>query len=129
MTTNLPDAQPVIDLIAAFRRSKIKFLLNTPERVITSDSDHNGFGVIAGLSKEKSEATVLISNFGTRYNRYKVTLRGIPWKVPFTYEMYAVDGHHNLDLTRSGESASAPLTLSEEVEIPSVCLLRLRGIE
>jgi hypothetical protein len=69
-----------------FTFKAFKFLLDTPERVATLGSDDKGFAVIAGLSKEKSEATVLISNFGTQHNRYDIAFHGLPWKETFTYE-------------------------------------------
>jgi len=111
---------------ACFTFEAFKSLLGTPERVFTSGSDDNSVAVIAGLSKDKSEATVLISNFGTPYNRYDITFRGLPWQESFAYEKYVVDAHHNLDLTMSERIKTPTLSVSEEVESPSVCMLRLR---
>ena len=43
-----------------------KFLLATPQRARVAGSDPNGIAAIAGLARDKSEATILISNFGTQ---------------------------------------------------------------
>jgi len=111
---------------AYFTFKAFRFLLATPQRVSVAGSDPDGLTVIAGLSKDQSEATILISNFGTQYRRYDLALRGLPWKRPYLYEKYIVDGHHDLDLVKSEKISAQALTTSEEVEIPSVCLLRLR---
>jgi hypothetical protein len=111
---------------AYFAFKAFKTLLATPQRVSVTGSDVNGVAAIAGLSADQSEATILISNFGTHCHQYHLTLRGLPWKGPFTYEKYAVDGHHNLDLIKSEKVTSTTLTTAEDVETPSVCLLRLR---
>ena len=104
-----------------------KFLLSTPDRVFTSGSDDQGFAVTAGLSKDNSEATVLISNFGTQHSHYDITFHGLPWTETFAYQKYVVDDRHNLDLAMSENLRTSTLTVTEEVETPSVCLIRLRG--
>ena len=111
---------------AYFTFKAFKFLLATPQRVSVTGSDLNGIAVIAGLSRDKSEATILISNFGTPYNHYDLVLRGLPWEGSFIYEKYTVDGHHDLDLIKSEKINSRTLTTVEDVEAPSVCLLRLK---
>ena len=55
-------------------------LLGTPQRVFTAGSDHEGFTVIAGLSPDKSQATVLISNFAHGPRRYALALKNLPWE-------------------------------------------------
>jgi xylan 1,4-beta-xylosidase len=104
-----------------------KAALETPQRVSASGSEDSGFAVLAGLSKDKSEATVLIGNFGSECNRYDIAFRGLPWKQSFAYEKYVVDSNHNFDLAMKETIQSPTLGVSEEVETPSVCLLRLRA--
>ena len=111
---------------AYFTFKAFKFLLATPQRVSVTGSDPNGIAVIAGVSRDKSEATILISNFGTQCHHYDLVLRGLPWAGPFIYEKYTVDGGHNLDLVKSQKLSTRTLATSEDVEAPSVCLLRLR---
>jgi hypothetical protein len=110
-----------------FTFKAFKFLLGTPQRVTTSGTDHNGFAVIAGLSNAKSEATVLISNFGAQDNHYNLSLRNLPWKGPVTYEKYTIDDRHDLDLIKTDKLRPGTVTVSEDVETPSVCLIQLRA--
>jgi hypothetical protein len=111
---------------AYFAFKAFKFLLATPQRVTVTGSDLNGIAAVAGMSRDESEATILISNFGTSYKHYNLVLRHLPLTGPFTYEKYVVDAHHNLDLIKSEKIGSKTLTTVEDVEAPSVCLLRLR---
>jgi beta-xylosidase len=118
-----------------FTFKAFKFLLETPERVFTSGSGHDGFAVIAGISKDKSEATILISNFvsaylggdvgGKQYNHYDIILRGLPWDKPFIYKNYAVDRSHDLDLIKSEKLGPGTVTILEDVETPSLRLIHL----
>lgn len=110
-----------------FTFKAFRYLLETPDRVFTSGSDRNALAVTAGLSRDKSEATILISNFGRQYNRYDIVVRGLSRTRTFKYEMYAIDSAHDLNLVRSGNSEPSPFTISTEVETPSVCLIRIRA--
>lgn len=110
-----------------FTFKAFKFLLGTPHRVRTSGSDQNGFATIAGLSDDNSEATILISNFGTHYDHFDLSLRGLPWKTSFTYQKQMVDSYHDFDLIRPQKLAAGTTTLSGDLEAPSVCVIRLRS--
>jgi hypothetical protein len=105
-----------------------RILLGAPQRVATSISDHSGFAVLAGLSRQKSEAAILISNFGTQDHHYSLSLRNLPWKSASAYEQYAIDGHHNLDLIKSA-ILNPGTALSADGETPSVCLIRLKAAQ
>jgi len=111
-----------------FTFKAFRFLLDTPDRVSVAGSDHSGFAVIAGLSKDKSAATIIISNFGTLDHRYNLSFRGLPWNKAFVYEKSMIDSYHHLELTDSEHlsSKTGTLTTPEDVEAPSVCLVRLR---
>jgi len=71
----------VLQLVKAFSE-----LLGTPQRVFTAGSDRQGFTAIAGLSTDKSRATVLISNFAHGPGRYALALKNLPWSGKFTCE-------------------------------------------
>jgi beta-xylosidase len=104
-----------------------KSLLDTPERVATGGSDQSGLTAIAGLSQDKTQATVLISNFGTEYGRYNIRLKNLPWNEGVTYEKYALDKNHDLDLVKTETLVGTSAVLSEDVDVPSVCLIRLKA--
>jgi len=104
-----------------------KCLLDTPERVVTGGSDLSGLTAIAGLSHDKAQATLLISNYGTGCSRYKIRLNNLPWKDGATYEKYVLDKNHDLDLVKTETLSDTSLLLPEDVEVPSVCLIRLKA--
>jgi hypothetical protein len=107
-----------------------KSLLETPERVATAGgSGLSGLAAIAGLSRDKAQATVLISNFGTECSRYNIRLNNLPWKEGVIYEKYALDKEHDLDLVKTETLVGTSAVLPEDVEVPSVCLIRLKAPE
>jgi hypothetical protein len=104
-----------------------KSLLETPERVETGGSDQSGLAAIAGLSQDKSQATVLISNYGTTCSHYNIRLNNFPWNGEVTYEKYALDKSHDLDLVKTESLVGRSAVLAEDVEVPSVSMLRLKA--
>jgi hypothetical protein len=104
-----------------------KSLLETPERVATGGPDLNGVAAIAGLSHDQAQGTVLISNYGTDCSHYNIQLNNLPWKAGVTYERYALDKNHELELVKTQSLAGTSVALPEDVEVPSVCLIRLKA--
>ena len=105
-----------------------KSLLETPERVATLPSGVPGVTAIGGLSHDKTQATVLISNFGTECNRYNIHLNSLPWDDGVVYEKYVLDEKHDLELVKTETLAGHSVTLPEDVDDPSVCMIRLKAI-
>ena len=104
-----------------------KSLLETPERVETGGSDQSGLAAIAGVSQDKNQATVLISNYGTACSHYNIRLNNFPWNGEVTYEKYALDKSHDLDLVKTEKLVGRSAVLGEDVELPSVSMLRLKA--
>lgn len=109
-----------------FAFKAFKFLLDTPMRVSSLSLNSKGIAVIAGLSKERTEAAILLSNFGTECNHYDLRIRGLPWRNTVNCQTFLVDSIHDLDLITSRESAAGMVSLSQDVEVPSVCVIRIR---
>ena len=102
-------------------------LLGTPQRVFTVGSDHEGFTVIGGVSQDKSQATVLISNFAHGPRRYELALKNLPWHGKSTCETYLLDGSRNLEMVKSEELNGTTVKLPiEDFSPPTVWLLRLK---
>jgi hypothetical protein len=104
-----------------------KSLLDTPERVVTGGPDQSGLAAIAGLSQDKTQATLLISNYGTACTHYNIQLKKLPWKQGAIYEKYALDKNHDLDLVKTETLVGTSAVLPEDVEVPSVCMVRLKA--
>jgi hypothetical protein len=54
-------------------------------------------------------------------------LENLPWKEGVIYEKYALDKNHDLDLVKTETLAGTSVVLPEDVEVPSVCLIRLKA--
>jgi hypothetical protein len=104
-----------------------KALLDTPERVVTGGSDPSGLTAIAGMSQDKTQATLLLSNYGTECSHYNIRLNNLPWKDGVVYEKYVLDKNHDLELVKTETLVGASAILPEEVEVPSVCMVRLKA--
>jgi hypothetical protein len=104
-----------------------KSLLDTPERVVTGGSDQSSLTAIAGLSHDKTQATLLISNYGTQFGHYNIRLNSLPWKDGVVYEKYILDRSHDLDLVKTETLVGTSAILPEDVEVPSVCMIRLKA--
>ncbi len=74
----------------AFRR-----VLDTPVRVKAMGGDmEQGFGVLAGLARDKSRASILVSNYRADYNAYEISARNLPWGSETMVTRVAVDQDH-----------------------------------
>jgi len=101
--------------------------LDTPLRVsVTGDDKQRGLAILAGMSEDRSRASILISNHAAPYRRYRLALRNVPWKDTSTCTTYLVDDKHEFQavgVDRVGKGKAFQLTV--ELTAPSVCLLRL----
>ena len=82
---------------------------------------------MAGLSQDKTQATLLISNSGTECSHYNIRLNNLPWKEGTIYEKYVVDKNHDLELVKTETLAGTSAALPEDVGVPSVCMIRLKS--
>jgi beta-xylosidase len=103
-------------------------LLRTPRRVSAGGSDRKGFAAIAGLAPDKSQATVLISNFAHGPRRYDLTLENLPWSGKVICETYLLDATHNLEMVKSEMFDRTSVTIpQDDFAPPSVWLFRLKA--
>lgn len=103
----------------------LSLLMKTPQRVFCEGSDPNGLAAIAGMSADKSTAIILISNFATKYNQYSINVKNLPWQGKVILEKYILDTNHNLDLVETENPNSVNFMTIENVETPSVYLIKL----
>jgi hypothetical protein len=96
-----------------------RLLLDTPQRVDTGAAEINGMTALAGLSKDKTQANLLLSNFGTTCSSYNIELGHLPWGQPTTYEKRVVDESNDLDLVKTETLTGTAAALLEDVEVPS----------
>lgn len=53
-------------------------------------------------------------------------MNNLPWKEGVTYEKYVLDEEHDLELVKTETLAGTTATLPEDVDVPSVCMIRLK---
>lgn len=104
-----------------------KVLLSNPIRLMASGSSDGGPAIIAGESRDKTGAAILISNFDSPDRHYRLLLRNLPATSKFVCDTYRVDGKHNLDRTKTDIIGPSTGDLVEDVENPSVCLIQLHA--
>ena len=68
---------------------------------------------------------MLISNYGTTCSHYNIHLNNFPWNGEVTYEKYALDKSHDLDLVKTETLFGTSAILPEAAEVPSVSMIRL----
>jgi hypothetical protein len=103
-----------------------RLLLDTPLRVAALGSDPGRLAVCAGISRDKSAASVLISHFRPAGDTLRLVVARPPWEGPVAYEVLVVNTDHDLRQVRAGRLPPAGLELTEILKAPSVGLIRLR---
>jgi hypothetical protein len=54
-------------------------------------------------------------------------LNNLPWKEGVVYEKYVLDKNHDLELVETQTLAGTSAVIPEDVEVPSVCMIRLKA--
>ena len=103
-----------------------KLLTDTPARVAAEGGQSPGVVVAAGLSRDKSQLRVLVSNYRSADGSVKLTVNNLPWTGPAVCEAYLVDGQHDLAKVREEQFAGNRFTWSAAMPAPSVYLVQLR---
>jgi xylan 1,4-beta-xylosidase len=105
-----------------------KMLLDTPNRVYCSGSDTQGYATIAGISDDGRTVTVLVSDFDSGFGGYDLSVQNLPWEEKsFTYQRYIIDETRDLELVESKTLNATDFSTTEEMESPSVHLIRLEA--
>ncbi len=114
--------KPTYFAFLAFRR-----MLDTPLRVQAGGSDlATGFAVLAGLSPDKSQARILISNYRAEYQGYEIHIRGLPWGQDTVIERRVVDQTRELESVATDRfSKSDTLVINAPSATSTVYLLDL----
>jgi hypothetical protein len=104
-------------------------LTQTPLRLqcqAGEDVERGGCGFLAGLAEDHRQITILLSNFGTHTNQYRIRVANLPWKDSTLVDTLLLDSRHNLEpAPRKSCTPKAELAIEGGMEVPSVCLIRL----
>lgn len=62
---------------------------------------NDGLMLLAGLSDDKKEGTILLSNFSGATKPFAISIKGLPDSGKFKYEVYLLNDYHDLELIKS----------------------------
>lgn len=100
-------------------------LLDTPRRVRTPACVAGQIAACAGFNSNSTQANILLSNFNLDGAPPELMVQKLPWSGQTGFELYLVDGSHELELARRGAlGADGHLALAE-LKAPCVALLKL----
>jgi len=105
-----------------------KVLLETPNRVLCTGTDRKGFATIAGVSHDNKTVMILISNYDSEFNGYRLEVKNLPWEAGRSRcELYVIDSKNNLDLVKSETYYATSLEIEQGMESQAIHLVRLIG--
>ncbi len=108
-----------------FAFKAFKILLDAPLRVDARGGVPGRLAACAGVNRDRTQATVLISNFRSPDDRIGLTMKNLPWNGPATYEVLVVDAEHDLKQVRQGDLPASEFKLALDLKAPSVVLIKL----
>ncbi|MGE5611092.1 MAG: GH39 family glycosyl hydrolase [Bacillota bacterium] len=102
-----------------------RMLLNTPLRLETRGTQPADLALCAGTNPAKSEVGILVSNFKSSQDQFRLTLHNFPWTGPTRCEVYVVDATHELVKTQQNQLPPSEQTLPLDLKAPSLCFVKL----
>jgi len=114
--------------ICAYAFAAWKQLLETPERLEATGSDHHGYNVVAGKSADNRRVQVLVSDFQSTDRAFRLQLNNLPWPAHtrVSIKRWLLDDTHRLSLVEEASATGHALTLERPFGSGSVCLVELR---
>ncbi|OGD67731.1 hypothetical protein A2Z61_00015 [Candidatus Campbellbacteria bacterium RIFCSPLOWO2_02_35_12] len=99
---------------------------NTPIRIKSSSTDTE-YAVLAGMSSDNKQISILISNFQSPKEGFNLNINNIPLSNrPVKYERYVLDENRNFGLIESGSyNIKGSFVTSEDMVSQSVQLIKL----
>ena len=98
-------------------------LLETPQRVATSGTIAGEVNAMAGMNSDKSELTLLVSNYKARHERFSIELKSLPWRGQTQVQCSQLNAHLNLEpITPPTMSDDHKLTLA--LPAPAVAVIK-----
>lgn len=119
------DGQPKI---CAYAFLAWKRLLDAPHRVAATGSDQQGYNIIAGKDADGRHVRILISDFQSGYDSFRLEISNLPWDdaTPFTLKRSLLNAEHRrLDTVEQSDGKGRALTLERPFASGSVCLLEI----
>jgi hypothetical protein len=101
-------------------------VMDTPIRLTTPYMDSStGLTYLAGISKDKTNISILISNYESSNTRYNLDIFNLPWSTKYNVVYYLIDSKNNLEITDNFESSENGYSATKIINKNSVQLIRL----
>ena len=97
---------------------------DTPIRLVTPEMDaSSGITYLAGISEDKTNVSILLSNYDSFDTTYTLNVVNLPWNTTYTIVHYLIDDNHHLQIT---EKTSLPsYTITQTLRSNTVHFIRL----
>jgi hypothetical protein len=114
--------------ICAYSFLAWKRLLEAPDRVAATGSDQQGYNIVAGKDSRGQRVRILISDFQSGYDAYRLEICNLPWDetTPLTVKRSLLNSEHRrLDVVEQYDGKGRKLTIERPFSSGSVCLLEI----
>lgn len=100
---------------------------DTPIRLTTPTMDaSNGITYLAGISEDKTNISIIISNYEAPDTLYTLNLTNIPWNnTSYTAVFYLIDEDHHLEIVENVTSDKSVYSTMQTLEKSTIHFIRL----
>ena len=99
---------------------------DSPIRLTTPLMDgSNGITYLAGISEDKTNITILLSNYEAQDTSYTINLANLPPDRSYTAVRYLIDKDHHLEIVENTTSSKSTYTTTQTLEQSTVHFIRL----
>jgi len=99
---------------------------DTPNRLVTPKiNSSDGFTYLAGISDDKSNISILISNFEGGDIEYSMFINNLPWDSSYNMVYYLIDDKTHLEIIDNKEFDENNVNITKIIKSSSVHFLRL----
>ena len=102
-----------------------RMLLDTPERVRAQGGEPGRMAVGAGLNRDRSAVTVLVSNFRSAEKRFDLVIDRLPWDGPTACQVFRLDAARDLEPAETSRLPGGEVRLPLALEAPALAVIRL----
>jgi hypothetical protein len=101
-------------------------LRDTPTRLWTPPMNGStGVTYLAGISDDRTNISVLLSNFNASDTSYSLTITDLPWNQSYTVVRYLIDESHHLQIVGTTMETISPYNTTGTLKTNAVMLYRL----
>jgi hypothetical protein len=98
---------------------------DTPQRLSTPVMNAStGITYLAGISEDRTNVSLLISNFDAPDTSFTLQMTDLPWDTNYTVVHYLIDETHHLEITEETTETISPYRATQTLKSNSVHLYR-----